>query len=91
MTNRELRAHFEHAMSVFNRFERLPIPTIVAVQGHCFGGDAELAIRAEEQTLGIVTLLGGVYRVADKAGRARAAEIAFTSAPIPAITKIVRW
>jgi enoyl-CoA hydratase/carnithine racemase len=51
----------------------------------------ELAIRAEEQTLGIVTLLGGVYRVADKAGRARAAEIAFTSAPIPAITKIVRW
>jgi hypothetical protein len=23
-------------MSVFNRFERLPIPTIVAVQGHCF-------------------------------------------------------
>jgi enoyl-CoA hydratase/carnithine racemase len=33
MTNRELRAHFEHAMSVFNRFERLPIPTIAAVQG----------------------------------------------------------
>jgi enoyl-CoA hydratase/carnithine racemase len=73
MTNRELRALFEHHMSVFNRFERLPIPTIAAVQGHCFGGGFELAIRADlifaserarfghpEQTLGIITLLGGV-------------------------------
>jgi enoyl-CoA hydratase/carnithine racemase len=99
MTTRELRAHFEHAMSVFNQFERLPIPTIAAVQGHCFGGGLELAIRADmifagesarfghpEQSLGIVTLLGGVYRVAERAGRARAAEMAFTSEPIPART-----
>jgi enoyl-CoA hydratase/carnithine racemase len=98
MTNREL-ALFEHHMSVFNRFERLPIPTIAAVQGHCFGGGLEFAIRADlifagetarfghpEQSLGIVTLLGGVYRVAERAGRTRTAEMAFTSEPIPALT-----
>lgn len=98
LTPRELRALFERYMSVFNRFERLPIPTLAAVQGRCFGGGLELAIRADlifasasasfghpEQSLGIVTLLGGVYRVAERAGRSRAAEMAFTSTPMPAL------
>jgi enoyl-CoA hydratase/carnithine racemase len=83
----ELRALFEHYMAVFNAFERLPIPVIAAVQGRCSGGGFELALRADiiiaaesahfghpEQTLGIVTLLGGIYRVAERAGRARAFE-----------------
>lgn len=96
---RELRALFERYMSVFNQFERLPIPTLAAVRGLCFGGGLELSIRADlifagasarfghpEQTLGIVTLLGGIYRVAERAGRARAAEMAFTSEPVPAST-----
>jgi enoyl-CoA hydratase/carnithine racemase len=93
----QLRALFERHMSVFNQFERLSIPTVATVQGHCFGGGLELALRADvifagssarfghpEQTLGIVTLLGGVYRIAERAGRSRAAEWAFTSQPIPA-------
>lgn len=33
----DLRALFEHYMSVFNRFERIPMPVIAAVQGLCFG------------------------------------------------------
>jgi 1,4-dihydroxy-2-naphthoyl-CoA synthase len=37
-----------------------------------------------EQTLGIVTLLGGIYRVAERAGRARAAEWALTSERVSA-------
>ena len=37
-----------------------------------------------EQTLGIVTVLGGVYRAAARAGRARAAEWALTSEQVPA-------
>jgi enoyl-CoA hydratase/carnithine racemase len=86
-------------MNVFNRFERLPLPVIAAVQGLCFGGGLELAIRADviiagessrfghpEQSLGIVTLLGGIYRVAERAGRARAAEWAMTSEQVPAAT-----
>ncbi|MFK0107129.1 enoyl-CoA hydratase/isomerase family protein [Streptomyces sp. NPDC091217] len=93
-----LRTVFERYMQVFNRLERLPLPVIAAVQGLCFGGGLELALRADvifaaesarfghpEQTLGIVTLLGGIYRVAERAGRARAAEWALTSEQVPAI------
>ena len=91
-----LRSTFERYMEVFNQFERLPLP-VVAVQGLCFGGGLELALRADvifasnstrfghpEQTLGIVTLLGGVYRVAERAGRARASEWALTSEQVSA-------
>ncbi|MDM0066083.1 enoyl-CoA hydratase/isomerase family protein [Variovorax sp. J31P207] len=96
---RELRSRFEHYLSVFNRFERLPMPVIAAVQGLCFGGGLELAVRADmifagesatfghpEQSLGIVTVLGGVYRVAERAGRSRASEWAMTSERVPAAT-----
>jgi enoyl-CoA hydratase/carnithine racemase len=94
---RELRTLFERYMSVFNQFERLPLPVIAAVHGLCFGGGFELALRADvifaadsarfghpEQTLGIVTLLGGIYRVAERAGRSRAAEWALSSEQVPA-------
>ena len=95
----ELRGRFEHYLSVFNRFERLPMPVVAAVQGLCFGGGLELALRADmifagesatfghpEQSLGIVTVLGGVYRVAERARRSRAAEWAMTSERVPAAT-----
>ncbi|MFF4764630.1 enoyl-CoA hydratase/isomerase family protein [Streptomyces sp. NPDC001292] len=97
MDTDELRALFERYMSVFNAFERLPLPVVAAVQGLCFGGGFELALRADviiagesahfghpEQSLGIVTLLGGVYRAAERAGRARASEWALTSRRVPA-------
>ncbi|GAA4539258.1 enoyl-CoA hydratase/isomerase family protein [Pseudonocardia xishanensis] len=93
----EMRANFGRFMQAFNQFERLPIPTIAAVQGLCFGGGLELAVRADvviagegarfghpEQSIGIVTLLGGVYRVAERAGRAKAIEWALTSEQVPA-------
>jgi enoyl-CoA hydratase/carnithine racemase len=99
MTVRQLRATFEQYMSVFNRFERLPVPVIAAVQGLCFGGGLELAIRADvifaaesstfghpEQSIGIVTVLGGIYRVAERAGRSFASEWALTSERVPAAT-----
>ncbi|KOV58127.1 enoyl-CoA hydratase/isomerase family protein [Streptomyces sp. MMG1121] len=95
----ELRALFERYMSVFNEFERLPLPVVAAVQGLRFGGGFELALRADvifagesahfghpEQTLGLVTLLGGIHRVAESAGRARAAECALTSERVSAST-----
>jgi enoyl-CoA hydratase/carnithine racemase len=84
-------------LAVFNAFETLPIPTVAAVQGLCFGGGLELAVRADilfagdtarfghpEQSIGILTLLGGVYRVAAKVGRAKAMEWALTSEQVPA-------
>jgi enoyl-CoA hydratase/carnithine racemase len=97
LTAHELRTLLERYMATFNRFERLSIPTVAAVQGLCFGGGLELAIRADvifagessrfghpEQTLAIVTLLGGVYRVAERAGRSKAMEWALTSEQVPA-------
>ena len=96
MSNRQLRAVFERHMTVFNRIERLPIPVVAAVQGLCFGGGLELAIRADiiiagetsrfghpEQSLGIITVLGGVYRVAERAGRAFASQWSMTSEQVP--------
>jgi enoyl-CoA hydratase/carnithine racemase len=103
MTMRQLRATFDQYMSVFNRFERLPLPVIAAVQGLCFGGGLELAIRADmifaaesaafghpEQSIGIVTVLGGIYRVAERAGRSFATEWALTSERVPAATMLQR-
>jgi len=101
MSQRERRTLFEHYMSTFNQFERLSIPTVAAVQGLCFGGGLELAVRADivfagetarfghpEQSIAIVTILGGVYRVAAKAGRAKAMEWALTSEQVPAATML---
>jgi enoyl-CoA hydratase/carnithine racemase len=98
MTAQELRTLFERYLATFNRFEELSIPTIAAVQGLCFGGGFELAIRADvifagetarfghpEQTLGIITILGGIYRVAERVGRTKAIEWAFTSEQVPAV------
>ncbi|MER5539585.1 enoyl-CoA hydratase/isomerase family protein [Streptomyces mirabilis] len=92
-----LRADFDEALAAINRFEQLPLPVVAAVQGLCFGGGFELALRADiilasesarfghpEQSLGIITLLGGIHRVAERAGRARAFEWALTSEQVPA-------
>ena len=96
-TERELRSRFSDFMHTFNRFEQLPVPTVAAVRGRCLGGGLELAVRADvvfagesarfghpEQSIAIVTLLGGIYRVAERAGRARAMEWALTSEQVPA-------
>jgi enoyl-CoA hydratase/carnithine racemase len=85
------------ALTILTGFETLPVPVIAAVQGDCFGGGFEIALRADviiatasarfrhpEATLGVITLLGGAQRVAERAGRARAARWALTTEIIPA-------
>lgn len=42
-----LRAFFERFLTVVNRLERLPIPTIAAVRGLCLGGGFEIALRCD--------------------------------------------
>lgn len=94
---RDLNAIFKRYMTVFNRLERLPIPIIAAVQGLCNGGGFELALRADiliagentrfchsEQTVAFVTVVGGIYRVAERAGRMLAYQWALTSEEISA-------
>jgi enoyl-CoA hydratase/carnithine racemase len=93
---REIKSIFERYMDGFNRLERLPIPVIAAVQGLCNGGGFALALRADilfagesarfshsEQTVAFITVLGGIYRNAERAGRLLAYQWALTSEQIP--------
>ncbi|MGW5650631.1 enoyl-CoA hydratase/isomerase family protein [Streptomyces humi] len=93
----ELRSTFERYMEVYNSFERLNVPTVAAVEGLCMGGGFELAVRCDvifasesaqfghpEQGVGVVPVLGGIHRLAERAGRAKAMEWALTGAALPA-------
>ena len=88
---------FAVGLSVSNSLEALTVPVVAAVQGKCFGGGFEIALRADvivaaesaqfchtEGAIGMFTLLGGVQRVAERAGRARAARWALTSQKVSA-------
>jgi enoyl-CoA hydratase/carnithine racemase len=103
LTPNQLRAAFERRLSAVNQWEQLPVLTVAAVQGLCFGGGFELAIRSDiifagasarfghpEKSLGIVTMLGGVQRVAERVGKAFALEWALTSEQVPAQTMLER-
>ncbi len=93
----QIAANIAEGLGWFREFEALPAPVIAAVQGRCFGGAFEMVLRADiivaaesarfshsEQTLGLITLMGGVQRVAERAGRSRALRWALTSEQVPA-------
>jgi enoyl-CoA hydratase/carnithine racemase len=69
--------------------ENVPVPTVAAVHGGVLGGGLELALTCDmiiaadtaflgqvEVTVGLLPLLGGTQRLAQRAGAARAKEIA---------------
>lgn len=93
----EMRQRIIGSLKRANLLQDLSVPTIAAVQGDCFGGGFEYALRCDviiaadnarfchsEQSLGVFTLLGGVQRVAERAGRARAMKWALTSEKVGA-------
>lgn len=84
-----------------NLFENLPVPIIMAVQGHCRGGGFEMALRGDiivaadnakfghsEASIGVFTYLGGIQRVADRVGRTRAMQWALTAEMVDAETAL---
>jgi enoyl-CoA hydratase/carnithine racemase len=92
-----LRPKIQVFAEVLDHLERLSLPTIAAVQGGCMGGGFELALSCDlilaaksarfafpEARLGIVTLQGGMMQIAERVGRAKAAEIVFLSEPATA-------
>jgi len=102
-TGSDARASFTPHLRMIADIEELPFPTLAAVQGMCVGGGLELALACDliwaaasarlgqlEATIGTTTLLGGVQRLAERAGPSRAREIIYTADAYDAAT-FERW
>src|SRR6202012_3073770 len=84
-------------------FDTLPIPIVVAVHGVCIGGGLEIALASDlvvasesaklgnvEATIGLNPLMGGIQRITERAGAARAKEMALLARRYDART-LERW
>nr|WP_300152116.1 enoyl-CoA hydratase-related protein [Propionicimonas sp.] len=97
MTRREAAAFSELGNRVFRTLERLPIPSIAAVNGYALGGGCELAMSCDirlastravfaqpEVGLGITPGFGGTQRLARLVGAGIAKELLFSGRRIDA-------
>ncbi|GLW06633.1 enoyl-CoA hydratase [Microtetraspora sp. NBRC 13810] len=88
---------------VLRAFGELPIPVVARVHGVCVGGGLELALACDlvvagesarlgsvEATVGLHPLMGGVQRIVQRAGAARAKEMAMLGRRYDART-MERW
>jgi enoyl-CoA hydratase/carnithine racemase len=102
-TPSEARARFTSHLRLIADLEELPFPTLAAVQGLCLAAGLELALACDliwasasarfgqiEASIGTTTLLGGIQRLAERAGPARAREIAYGADQYDA-TAFERW
>jgi enoyl-CoA hydratase/carnithine racemase len=79
------------ALTMLDRLEALPLPTVAAINGHALGGGLELALVCDfrfmgagsgqiglpEVRLGMIPALGGTQRLPILVGKARAVEMMF--------------
>ena len=102
-TSTEARNLFTSQLRLIADLEELPFPTLAAVQGLCIAAGLELALACDlifaaasanfaqvEALIGTTTLLGGVQRLAERAGPGRAREIIYTADQYDAAT-FERW
>src|SRR2546426_10878329 len=102
-TPSEARERFTSHLRLIADLEELPFPTLAAVQGLCLAAGLELALACDliwaaasarfgqvEASIGTTTLLGGVQRLAERAGPSRAREIIYTADQYDAAT-FERW
>jgi enoyl-CoA hydratase/carnithine racemase len=102
-TANEARERFTSHLRTIADLEELPFPTVAAVQGACMAAGLELALACDliwaassarfgqvEASIGTTTLLGGVQRLAERAGPNRAREIIYTADQYDAAT-FERW
>jgi enoyl-CoA hydratase/carnithine racemase len=86
----QARIMLASAFELVSAIEQAPFPVIAAVHGLCLAAGLEIALACDlivaaegtqfaqvEAKIGAATFLGGVYRVAERAGTARALEITF--------------
>lgn len=94
-----MRSITDEFQGVLNRLERLELPTIALLHGHCLGLAFELALACDirvaaegtalglpETLLGMIPDVGGTTRLARLIGPARAKELIFTGRRIDAAT-----
>jgi enoyl-CoA hydratase/carnithine racemase len=99
----DARTMLGEAFRLIEAIENAPFPVIAAVQGLCLAAGLEIALACDlivaaegtqfaqvEAKIGAATFLGGVYRIAQRAGTARAFEITLTGDFFDAAT-FERW
>lgn len=92
MTQEEAFRFVQSLRTAFTSLERLPMPTIAAIEGAALGGGLELALACDlrvvgasaslglpETSLAIIPGAGGTQRLPRLIGRARAKELIFTA------------
>jgi enoyl-CoA hydratase/carnithine racemase len=102
-TTEEARERFTSHLRMIADLEELPFPTIAAVRGACMAAGLEIVLACDliwagssarfgqvEALIGTTTLLGGVQRLAERAGPSRAREIIYTADQYDAAT-FERW
>jgi enoyl-CoA hydratase/carnithine racemase len=102
-TARQAREMFAEGFRLVDALEDAPFPVIAAVHGMCFAAGLELVLACDliiaaegakfaqvEAKIGAATFLGGVYRLAERCGPARAKEIVFGAETYDAAT-FERW
>ena len=102
-TARQARQMFAEGFQLVDALEDAPFLVIAAVHGVCFAAGLELALACDliiaaegakfaqvEAKIGAATFLGGVYRLAERCGPARAKEIVFGAETYDAAT-FERW
>ena len=90
-------------VELLRAFDTLPIPILAAVHGVCLGGGLEIALACDlivasesakigsvEAAIGLNPLMGGIQRVTERAGAARAKEMALLARRYDART-LERW
>ena len=98
-----MRSITDEFQGVLNRLERLELPTIALLHGHCLGLALELALACDlrlaaegtalglpETLLGIIPDVGGTTRLTRLVGPARAKELIFTGRRMDA-AQAERW
>jgi enoyl-CoA hydratase/carnithine racemase len=96
-------AHLVKYISLMERLQELPIPTIAAVRGFCLTAGLEIVLRCDvlwasetaqfaqlEAMIGATTLLGGAQILCERAGPARAMEICYSTS-IYGVNDFERW
>jgi enoyl-CoA hydratase/carnithine racemase len=90
-------------LEMLQAFDELPIPIVAAAHGNCLGGGLEMALACDliiasesatigsvEATAGLHPLAGGIQRLTQRAGVARAKEMAMLGRRYDART-LERW